>query len=108
MFVLPLYTGPVWHLAEAIQKARVEFLPCNKLLRDHAQKRDHRETAIQDFLILDFFQLFWILGQEAKRVITNISWLNAVFENSVRSIRRPVKRLRLDTASQNKECGPER
>merc|ERR1719343_96916 len=95
--------APGQNLAETVQKTRVQFLSCNKLLRDHAQKRDHRETAIQDFLILDFFQLLWILGQEAKRVITNISWLNAVFENSVRSIGRPVKRLRLDAASQNKE-----
>merc|ERR1711985_88663 len=54
---------------------REELLASHQLLRNHASHGDHGKAAIVQLFRLHRHELLLILGLEAKRIETKVSWL---------------------------------
>merc|ERR1719324_1204227 len=71
----------------------------NQLLGDHASSADHCQAAIVELLVLQYLQLFWILGLQVQWVEAVVCQFFALIVDQGSS--------KFVARSHDPECGPE-
>merc|ERR1712232_175556 len=86
----------------------MELLTRNKFFCHLAENRDHGETAMEDFVVLQFLEVLRVIGLEAKRVPAQVSWHHTSWEFTTGGTSQAITRQIFDGAQCSHGRRPER